>query len=59
MTLDPGAGCTFLELNTRPHMWPFLFDPLLQLYFTDAWHYPVAAILLSMGAPDEVTVTVV
>ena len=40
-------------------MWPFLFDPLLQLYFTDAWHYPVAAILLSMGAPDEVTVTVV
>ena len=20
LTLDPSAGCTFLELNTRPHM---------------------------------------
>jgi len=53
LTLDPGLGCTFLELNTRPHMWPMLFDPLVQLYFTDVWLYPIAALLLAMDAPKE------
>uniref|UniRef100_A0A7S3C1I0 ATP-grasp domain-containing protein n=1 Tax=Haptolina ericina TaxID=156174 RepID=A0A7S3C1I0_9EUKA len=53
LTLDPSAGCTFLELNTRPHMWPMLFDPLIQLYFTDVWLYPAASLLTATNAPDE------
>ena len=50
LVLDKRLGCTFLELNMRPHMWPMLFDAQAQYLFQpDLWQYEKVALELAIG----------
>eukprot|EP00316_Scyphosphaera_apsteinii_P020258 CAMPEP_0119305374 /NCGR_PEP_ID=MMETSP1333-20130426/6387_1 /TAXON_ID=418940 /ORGANISM="Scyphosphaera apsteinii, Strain RCC1455" /LENGTH=660 /DNA_ID=CAMNT_0007308449 /DNA_START=100 /DNA_END=2082 /DNA_ORIENTATION=+ len=51
---DQRLGCTFLEVNLRPHQWPLLVDESSQFFFGDElWSYGEVALLIALGIDPE------
>jgi len=54
LVLDRKLGCTFLEVNVRPHNWDMLHDTSAQLFLQpDLWHYGLMALMIALGQPPH------